>query len=165
MKTLFTGTERQALDEARKIRASKLQYIHFTDAAGALGMLKEKAIWQSEWAAPAVYAIAVGGTYRPKVQQHKLGRAKERGVAVLFTTNEFPDTLRPEQVMWHKDKIKTTSIKIIPMWKALKMLDGSMVTGRRKRERLVGIPRHPSTGSGIPVRSDEPYPVARVDGP
>lgn len=78
--------------------------------------------------------------------------------------------LYPEQVMWHKGSIKTTSIKIIPMWKALKMLDGSLVRmrpGSRRVGDLVGVPRHPSTQDwsqgGKPVRSDKPYPVARVD--
>lgn len=152
--------------EARKIRASKLKYIHFTDTAGALGMLTKKEIWQSNWAEDAVYAVAVGGEYNANTQRHKLGRATERDVAVLFTTNEFPDVLKPWQVLWHKPAIKTTSIKIIPMSQALKMLDGSLVKGRRKRTFLTGVPQHPAEmdwQKGQMVRSDQKVTVARME--
>lgn len=161
MKTLFTEAERQALDEARKVRASKLRYIHFTDAEGALGMVKEKRIWQSDFAAPAVYAVAVGGTFVPGVQQTRHGRASKRDVAILFTTDEFPDVLNPEEVLWHKDAIRVKSAKIIPVWKARKMLDGSMV----KDDTLTGVPAHPSTFDWDKgrVRSGESVPVARVE--
>lgn len=123
------------------IRASKLQYIHFTDSEGALGMVKEKRIWKSSYAADAVYAIAVGGTYVPGVQQSKMGRAKSRDVAILFTTDEFPDTISPEEVIWHKPEIAIKTARIIPIWKATKLLDGSLV----KDDTLVGVPQHPST--------------------
>ena len=154
MKTRFS--------EARKIRASKLRYIHFTDAEGALGMVKEKRIWQSSDAGHAVYAVAVGGSFVSGVQQTKMGRAKKRDVAVLFTTNEFPDVLYPEEVLWHKPSIKTTSIKIIPVWKARTMLDGSLV----KDDTLTGIPAHPSTMDWEHgrVRGGKVLPVARVEG-
>jgi len=129
-------------------------------------MLTKKEIWQSNWAEEAVYAVAVGGEYNANTQRHKLGRATERDVAVLFTTNEFPDVLKPWQVLWHKPAIKTTSIKIIPMSQALKMLDGSLVKGRRKRTFLTGVPQHPAEmdwQKGQMVRSDQKVTVARME--
>jgi hypothetical protein len=125
-----------------QIRASKLKYVHFTDPKGALGMVKEKKIWQSDYAGFAVYAVAVGGSYSPGVQLSKMGRApKGRDVAIVFTTDEFPDILYPEEVMWHKKEIKIKTAKIIPANQAIKLLDGSLV----KDDELRGIPTHPST--------------------
>jgi len=132
-------SEREA--KTGRMRASKLQYIHFTDSKGALGMVDKKKVWQSEYAAPAVYAVAVGGVYVPSVQNSPLGRAKKRDVAVLFTTSEFPDRAYPEEVLWHKKEISVKSIKIIPMWKARQLLDGSLVSD--DGDSLKGIPLHP----------------------
>lgn len=124
-----------------KIRASKIQYLHFTDAKGALGMVKEKKIWKSDYAAPAVYAVAVGGAYSPGVQLSKMGRApRGRDVAILFTTDEFPDVLHPEEVLWHKKEIRVKSARIIPVARAIKLLDGSLVSD----DTLRGVPAHPS---------------------
>jgi len=150
----------EALLEAsqKPTRASKLQYVHFTDAEGALGMVKEKRIWQSVYASPAVYAVAVGGKYVPGVQQSNLGRAKERGVAILFTTDEFPDLVYPEEVMWHKPSITIKAARIIPIWQAIKLLDGSLV----RDDKLVGIPEHPSTHDWTVgrIRDPEKKPTA-----
>lgn len=143
-----------------KIRASKLQYVHFTDAKGALGMVKQKKIWQSDYAAPAVYAVAVGGSYSPGVQLSKLGRApRGRDVAILFTTNEFPDVLNPEEVLWHKREIRVKTAKIIPASRAIRLLDDSLVTD----DTLRGVPAHPSTFDWDKgrVRSGERKPVGR----
>jgi hypothetical protein len=144
---IFTEEQRAELTEIvsrekrlGRVRASKLQYVHFTDAKGALGMVKEKRIWQSEYAAPAVYAVAVGGAYVPGVQKTNMGRAKSREVAILFTTDEFPDVIVPEEVMWHKDAIRVKTARIIPAAQAKRLLDGSKVVG----DTILGIPHHPS---------------------
>lgn len=144
-----------------KIRASKIQYIHFTDAKGALGMVKEKKIWQSDYAAPAVYAVAVGGSYSPGVQLSKMGRApKGRDVAILFTTDEFPDVLNPEEVLWYKKEIRVKTAKIIPTARAIRLLDDSLVVD----DTLKVIPAHPSTfdWEAGRVRTPERKPVGRV---
>jgi hypothetical protein len=144
-----------------KIRASKLKYIHFTDEAGALGMVKEKKIWQSDYAGRAVYAVAVGGTFMPGVQLSKAGRApKGRTVAILFTTDEFPDIVYPEEVLWHKKEIRVKSARIITVEKAKRLLDSSLV----KDDELTGIPVHPSTSSweAGKVRSKERMPTGRL---
>lgn len=65
MKTLFEAEQRQALDEARKVRASKLRYIHFTDAKGALGIVKEKRIWHSDYAAHRKTDMYMGRHFDP----------------------------------------------------------------------------------------------------
>ena len=135
-----------------KIRTSKLQYVHFTDAKGALGMVKRKELDKCSYT-DGVYAIAVGGVYVPSVQRTKMGRAKSRDVAILFTTDELPDIADVEEVIWHKSKIRLKTAKIIPIHQAIRLLDGRLVKELEDwpPEELrspVGdgrYPRHPST--------------------
>jgi hypothetical protein len=130
----------------RKIRPKQLRYLHFTDETGALAMIKEKKLLASSYIS-GVYAIAVGGANVPGVQQSKMGRAGHRKVAILFTTDELPDSVFPEEVVWSKPSIRLRTAKILPTKRALAMLDGSKVVRDPEdsmKDTIAGIPHHPT---------------------
>lgn len=156
---MFAALLEAALTEKKgRIRPQKLRYLHFTDEAGALAMIKEKKLLASSFIS-GVYAIAVGGASVPGVQQTKLGRAKHRKVAILFTTDELPDSVFPEEVVWSKPSIRLRTARLIPTKRALAMLDGSKVVRDPELgpgyDTIAGIPRHPT-------RPDPKDPLFRV---
>ncbi len=122
-----------------------MKYLHFTDLEGAKAI---KASGHIKKAGPpfanAVFAIAVGGAYVPSVQQTKLGRAKNRLIALLFTTPLLPDVAFPEEVMWHLDKLPIDIEKVMPAkFAAEKYLDDSIP--RDPDTEVLKIPLHPFT--------------------
>jgi len=122
-----------------------MKYIHFTDIAGAKAISKSGHI-KSAGApfASAVFAIAVGGAYVPSVQQTKLGRAKNRLVAILFTANDLPDAAFPEEVEWHMPMLPISIEKVLPAKAAAEQyLDDSLP--RDSETEILDIPMHPVT--------------------
>jgi hypothetical protein len=105
------------------MKQAKQVYIHFTDSKGALGIYKSKELWSSSFI-EGVYAVAVGAPSVPEVQQTRLGRAKSRDVAVLFTTTELPNYCYPEECVWIAEKIPIKVVNILPTKNALKYLNG-----------------------------------------
>jgi hypothetical protein len=111
-------------------------YIHFTDVQGAKGIADSKELWASS-VIEGVYAAVVGGASVPEVQQTRLGRAKNRDVAVYFTTNVLPDYCTPEECVWLEKKIPVKVVKVTSAAKARKDLDGSIpIIGKGIASRL-----------------------------
>jgi predicted GNAT family acetyltransferase len=101
------------------------KYIHFTDLESAK-VIKETGVLFSSSIVEGVYAIAVGGHYVPGVQLTKLGRPKNREVAVIFTTKELPKIAYVEEVIWDSEVINIDVLDIIPANEAIKLLDESI---------------------------------------
>lgn len=104
-------------------------FIHYTTEAHAARIVAAMVLGLSATIVDAVYAVAVGGVAVPTVQ-YGGGRGvigqKGRGVAVLFTAAEAPDTICPEEVIWHRDTPLTlTDAAIISADEADSLLDGS----------------------------------------
>lgn len=120
-----------------------MKYIHFTDLAGARAIIQSGQLKSAGVPFPdAVFAVAVGGAYVPNVQQTKLGRAKNRLVAILFTTPELPDKAFPEEVLWHMPSIPIKVEKVLPAKAAAeRYLDDSIPRDSETEE--LKIPLHP----------------------
>lgn len=114
------------MTETRKARPRRLLYVHFTDEAGALGVSQSKTLRASSIVS-GVYAVAVGGANVPGTQKTTLGRAKHRGIAIVFTTDRLPDVAFPEEVIWHVKELVLRTVKIMPAAAADKLLDASKV--------------------------------------
>jgi hypothetical protein len=131
-------------DRRGRVRPRDVKYIHFTDEKGALGIMKTKRLAKSGFI-NGVFAIAVGGEYVPGVLPGpSLGRAKHRQVALVFTTNELPDSVSPEEVVWAKRNIKLRTVKMISVAKAKRLLDGSLVKAEKDGWKILDLPKHPS---------------------
>jgi len=107
------------------IRLMTQVYIHFTDIESAEAIKKSKQLWKSSIVS-GVYATALGGAHSPEVQLTRLGRAKNRDVAIYFTTMELPDICYPEECIWKQDQIEIHVYKIVDAKNAIKDLDGSL---------------------------------------
>jgi hypothetical protein len=118
------------------------KYVHFTDIAGAKGIQKTGKIWESSFGASGVFAVAQGGADVSGVQQTSMGRAKERNVAVVFTTNLLPNVAYPEEVIWHMDSLPVSVVEIIPTEEAKKYLDDSLPEDTETN--MLTIPLHPA---------------------
>lgn len=117
-----------------------MKYVHFTSAEDAQKIAQSGILWKSSIVS-GVYAVAAGGVFVPGVQHTKLGRAKERSVAVVFETDELPDVAYPEEVIWHLDRLKIRDAQVVPAQQAQKLLDGSIGTNS---DDWLKIPVHPS---------------------
>lgn len=120
-----------------------LKYIHFTDYKGAEAILDSGVLWQASYGpAGAIFAVVEGGHWVPNVQMSSLGRAKNRTVAIVFTTKYLPDYAMPEEVMWHMEKLPIDIVDIIDAQEAKSMLNGT-----RQQVgifELLNIPLHPA---------------------
>jgi hypothetical protein len=119
-----------------------MKYVHFTDNEGARQILDSGNLLKSS-IVDGVFAVAVGGSYVPETQQTRLGRAKNRNVAVVFQTPELPDVAFPEEVIWHLEKIPVYNVEIMPADQARTLLDGSIPSKFGEGDAL-DIPLHPS---------------------
>ena len=96
-------------------------YIHFTSLIDALAIVKSSELWESSFVS-GVYAAAEGGELVPGVQCTKLGRAKDRSTAVLFTTDIAPDVVYPEESIWHLPALPIKNAFIVPASEAQSLL-------------------------------------------
>lgn len=80
------------------------RYLHFTDLAGAKAIRETGTLMSSSFI-EGVYAVQEGSPFVPGVQQTTLGRAKNRKVAVVFTTPVKPDYCYPEECVWRREDI------------------------------------------------------------
>ena len=117
-----------------------MRYIHFTDEAGARDIVDTGLLLKSS-ILDGVFAVAEGGSYIPGVQQTKLGRAKSRDAAVVFETDELPDTAFAEEVIWHLQKLPIRNAQIVSAKEARSLLDNSLPI---KMDDTLDIPLHPS---------------------
>lgn len=120
-----------------------MKYIHFTDLEGARAIRKSGYIKMAGAPFPsAVFAVAVGGAFVPGVQQTKLGRAKNRMIALVFTTSELPDKAFPEEVLWHMPGLPVNIEQVLPAKTAAeRYLDDSLP--RDSDTEILDIPLHP----------------------
>lgn len=100
-------------------------YIHFTDLEGAKEIAHSKELWASSYV-DGVFAAVKGGTYSKNVQLSKLGRAKNRDVAVYFKTSVLPNYCYPEECVWKAEKIPVKVLQIKLTKSAIHDLDGSI---------------------------------------
>lgn len=150
-----------------------LKYVHFTDLKGAEAILDSGMLWQSSYGpAGAVFAVVEGGHWVPNVQLSSLGRAKNRTVALVFTTQHLPDYAMPEEVMWHMDNLPIDVVDIIDLNEAKSLLNGTLKeTGLFE---FLNIPLHPAFNDfgdwarmpenftpWMPGKDDEKYNKAR----
>lgn len=119
-----------------------MQYIHFTDETDAKAIMDSGVLLPSSMIEGAIFAVAVGAPHMPGVQQTKMGRPKNRKVAILFSSNFLPDVAYPEEVMWHMDRLPIKDAKVIPAEEAITMLNGSLPVDRSTDK--LKIPVHPS---------------------
>lgn len=120
-----------------------LKYIHFTDWKGAEAILDSGVLWQASYGpAGAIFAVVEGGSWVPNVQLSSMGRAKNRTVALVFTTKYLPDYAMPEEVMWHMDKLPINVIDIIDLNAAKTILNDTKE--QSGFFELLNIPLHPA---------------------
>lgn len=94
------------------------KYLHFTDRQGARAIQRTGTLWASSFVG-GVYAVEEGALFLPSVQKTTLGRAKDRSVCVVFTTDRRPDIYRAEEVIWHADEIPVRVVEILPTEEAV----------------------------------------------
>ena len=124
-------------------------FLHFTDEPGAEGIIGSGRLRASGSPFPsAVHAAAVGGAWVPGVQRTEMGRARNRNFALLFTTPELPDIVRPEEAMWHLPSIPVEVQEVYDLTDPAELkhvrslLDGSTrVDGEFD---LLRVPHHPA---------------------
>ena len=124
-------------------------FLHFTDEPGAEGIIGSGRLRASGSPFPnAVHAAAVGGEWVPGVQRTEMGRARNRNFALLFTTPELPDIVRPEEAMWHAPSIPVEVQEVYDLTDPAELkhvrslLDGSTrVDGEFD---LLRVPHHPA---------------------
>lgn len=117
-----------------------MRYIHFTDEQDAK-KIKEEGVLLASSIIDAVFAVAEGGPSVPEVQKTRLGRPKNRNVAVVFETVDLPDTAYPEEVLWHMPRLKIHNVQVMSAEEASSLLDGSLP---RTMDDTLDIPVHPS---------------------
>jgi len=105
-------------------------YIHFTTVEDAAAMVASGIIGKSRTIEDAVYAVAVGGRSVEGVQYGGgagvIG-APGRQVAILFATNEIPDAIYCEEIIWHRDSdLPIHDAMIVPAEEAIAALDDSL---------------------------------------
>lgn len=118
------------------------RYLHFTNYKGAEGMLDSGVLWQSSYGPQAAFAVVEGGSWVPGVQLSAMGRAPDKTIAVVFTTDMLPDLVHPEEAMWHMKRVPINVVDIIDLPEAKKMLDGSLSVD--SEFELIEIPHHPA---------------------
>lgn len=99
-------------------------YLHFTSEADAKAIVASGELWECSFVS-GVYAVAVGGELVPGVQATKLGRAKDRTFAVVFTTEEAPACVFPEEVIWRTKSLKIQGF-VVPAAEAQALLKVSL---------------------------------------
>lgn len=120
-----------------------MKYVHFTDLPGARAIVKSgKLLASGAPFADAVHAVVEGGAFVPSVQQTKLGRAKNRLIAIVFEASELPDKAFPEEVLWHLPSIDINVIKVLPAQSAAERYLTDTVPRDDETEEL-DIPLHP----------------------
>ncbi len=103
------------------------RYLHFTDHKGAEGIVDSNALWRASYGPKgAVFAVIEGGSWTPSVQTSSMGRAKNRTIAVVFTSKYLVDYAMPEEVMWHMDQLPIDVVDIIDLDEAKKLLNNSI---------------------------------------
>lgn len=105
-------------------------YVHFTTLADAEAMIADGIIGLSRSIEDAVYAVAVGGRSVPTVQygggSGVIGDPG-RQVAILFATDEIPDSIYCEEIIWHRDTdLPITEAMIVPAAEAIEALNDSL---------------------------------------
>jgi hypothetical protein len=110
-------------------------FVHFTSRPAAEAILASGQLSLSNVVVNAVFAVAVGGVAVPGVQHDYTGR---RNVAVLFATDSAPDTLFPEEVIWHRTK-------------PLPIRDAVLISATEADALLTGAPGIPDDGVHHPA--------------
>lgn len=79
-------------------------YVHFTSRAHAQQIVNTATLKPCTYLGTTndgpVFAVAVGGSYVPSVQQSSIGATADRSCAVIFETHQVPDFVFPEEVIW-----------------------------------------------------------------
>lgn len=97
-------------------------FIHFTSAGDAAAILAAGVLQLSRTIVNAVYAAPVGGSNVPSVQYAQAGAE----VAILFSAPLAPDTVFPEEAIWHRDTpLPISEAIVVPAEEARLLLDGS----------------------------------------
>ena len=118
------------------MRANDLTFIHFTTAEGAAAIVASGVLELSRTIVHAVYAAVAGGANVPGVQYSRDPEGSEYGdgsgavVAVVFSTPLRPDSMFPEECIWHRTE-------------PLPIVDAFIVDAETARESLddsLGIP-------------------------
>jgi hypothetical protein len=98
-------------------------FLHYTDPVAAANIVATGKLNPSRTITDAVYAVAVGGRNVPTVQHSRSGA---RDVAVLFDCNTVPDTIFPEECIWHRrDPLVLNDALIVSASDADRLLDGT----------------------------------------
>lgn len=116
------------------------RYIHFTDLAGAKAIKASGKLLASSFVT-GVYAVKEGSPFIPGVQQTSLGRARNRKVAVVFTTSIDPDYCYPEECVWRADDIPVKVERVMMAQQAVK--DYLTVGKTAKTPHALGLPGGP----------------------
>jgi hypothetical protein len=127
--SVLTHWEQQRQAVAR-ILGDDPPYIHFTSEADAHRIATSCELHCSSVIADAVYAVAAGGSDVPGTQQgtHRgFGNVTgERTHAIVFHTDEHPDTIWPEEVIWHRTTpLPIRNIQIVTRAAARTLLTGA----------------------------------------
>ena len=125
------------------------RYIHFTDEAGMDGIIESGEIWSASFGpAGSVFAVIEGGSWTPGVQRSSMGRAKNRDVALVFTTPYLPDLAQPEEVMWHMSSLPVSVIDVYDLTdaKGLSAVKGMLSDALPADDEMdmLAIPHHPA---------------------
>lgn len=121
-----------------------MKFLHFTSVVDAEKIVLSKTLWSSAYIS-GVYAVVEGGHFISGVQLSKLGRTKDRSVAVLFSTRKLPDVGRPEEIIWHLPQLEIIPRDILLLEDARKLLDESLPID--PDTDMVQIPLHPSVNN------------------
>jgi len=97
-------------------------YVHFTDEEGAVGIANSKILYASS-ILEGVFAVSVDGMYVSGVQQTKLGRAKNRDWAVVFTTSDVPNSVFPEECVWNRSYVVIDEVMVVSAGEAISILN------------------------------------------
>lgn len=148
-------------------------FLHFTDAAGAEGIIGSGRLEAAGSPFPsAVFAVAVGGAWVPGVQRSKLGRAQNRDYALLFSTPLLPDLVHSEEAVWHLPHTPANVSEVFDLTdskelgRVQELLDGSV--GVDGETDLLRVPHHPAFsvwGDWVRMPEDfEPWTPGRDSG-
>ena len=105
-------------------------FIHFTTASDAASIVAEMVLRLSATIVGAVYAVAEGGIFVEGVQYGGGQGVNDdnggREVAVVFVAADAPDTIFPEEAIWHRaTDLRLVEAIIVPVEEAIMLLDGS----------------------------------------
>jgi hypothetical protein len=101
-------------------------YVHFTTAEDAEAIVATGEVRAGT--RESAYAVAVGGSSVPGVQYGGgCGVIGDEGrkAAVLFATDDMPDAIFPEEVLWRSGAVRIKDALIIEVDEAIAALDGS----------------------------------------